>query len=88
MYKEKACVLESEVVINDMGVVNNITESCIDVFSVSKKKIIGKNIHCIFPEFLVKPHIDLTNKWSVNGNLSNLNVTREIFFVDQSYLSF
>ncbi len=48
MYTEKACVIESKY--DDiLGMITNITDSCVNVLGYQKRKIMGSNIHDLMP---------------------------------------
>ncbi len=64
-----------------MGSITNISLSCINIFKISKHKIINTNIHDIFPDFLADAHRKMLIKWVNRGSSQHIGKINEIYFI-------
>lgn len=79
MYNKHCCLFESNIEINNMGVVLNSSKTVKEVFGFERNVLKNLNINKLMPKSMHEEHDRLLNNWVSNGSWDNIAKIRYIF---------
>jgi hypothetical protein len=72
VHNKNACVIESQVIEDNIGHITNVSHRCENVFRMTKEKMKGNNIHNIMTNFIGVSHEKMVREWMQAERLSNI----------------